>query len=130
MRTLRRASTVVVVALAFLAGCGGPSAHQGGAATYQSVTGMLVRVGGPPPGSPVPLPGRVAANDAAGHEFTAMAGRNGHFQLSLPAGTYRLTGHSPQVWSNGREMLCLAERSLHVAASKPVRGIRVVCSIA
>jgi hypothetical protein len=127
---MRRASTATVAAVAILAGCGGPSAHQGGTATRQSVTGMLVRVGGPAPGSPVPLPGTVAASSAAGHEFTAVAGRNGHFQLSLPAGTYRLTGHSPQVWANGREMLCLAGRSLHVAASKPVRGIRVVCSIA
>ena len=118
---MRCAGTLVVVAVAILTGCSGT-------ATYQPVTGTLVRVGGPSPGSPVPLPGTVAASNAAG-EFTAVAGRNGHFQLSLPAGTYRLTGHSPQVRANGREMLCFAQRSLHVATSKPVRGIRVICSI-
>jgi hypothetical protein len=126
---MRRAGTVAVASVAILTGCGGPSVQQGGTDTHQSVSGMLVRVGGPSPGSPVPLAGTVAASNAAGHEFTAAAARNGHFALSLPAGTYRLTGHSPQVRVNGREMLCLAQQSLHLATSKPVRGIRVVCSI-
>ena len=63
---------------------------------HQTVTGLLVRVGGPAPGSPVPLPGTVVARTPAGGQFTTTTGKNGRFQLSLPPGAYRLTGHSPR----------------------------------
>lgn len=89
---------------------------------------MLVRVGGPAvtaPPKPVPLPGEVVARDAAGQQFTASMGNNGRFELSLPVGTYRLTGHSPQVPGETRR----ASRSVRVTASKPLHNIWVVCSI-
>lgn len=110
---------VVVVSLSILVACGGQPGPR------QSVTGVLIRVGGPAtlshPQNRLPLPGTVVARNAAGHQFTAATGKDGRFELSLPPGRYRLTGHSPQV--------CRASRILHVAKSEPIRNVQVVCSI-
>jgi hypothetical protein len=86
-------------------------------------------VGGPPPGSPVPLPGTIIAKNTAGGQFTTTANNNGRFQLSLPPGTYRLTGHSAQVMANNQQELCIATRTVHVTIRKPLHNIWVVCSI-
>jgi hypothetical protein len=51
------------------------------------------------------------------------------FQLSLPLGTYRLTGHSPQVVADGHPMLCTGTRALDVTKNKPAPSVQVVCSI-
>jgi hypothetical protein len=55
--------------------------------------------------------------------------KNGRFRLSLPFGTYRMTGHSPQVWVGNAQELCLAARKVHLTGREPVRNIQVVCSI-
>jgi hypothetical protein len=75
----------------------------------------------------VPLPGTVVARNAAGGQFTATTGKNGLFQLSLPLGTYRLTGHSPLMQSG--QMQCTAMRAVHVTKSKSIGNVQVVCSI-
>lgn len=97
------------------------------------MAGMLVRVGGPAaksgPPPPLPLPGTVVARDSAGQQFTATAGNDGRFHLSLPPGTYRLTGHSPQVWVNNQQMLCMAQGAIHVTKRRPLRKVWVICSI-
>jgi hypothetical protein len=77
----------------------------------------------------VPLPGQVDARNAAGEQFTAATGKDGRFQLSLPLGTYQLTGRSPEVWGDGQEMPCTAMRTLYVTKDKPIPNIQVVCSI-
>jgi hypothetical protein len=127
---VKKACRVAVGAAAcvsVLAGCSGQPA--GG----QPVTGMLVRVGGPTtktgPPPPLPLPGTVVARNSAGRQFTATAGNDGRFELSLPPGTYRLTGHSPQVWVNNQQMLCMAQAAIHVTKRQPLRKIWVICSI-
>lgn len=112
-----------VASISILTGCSGQTGP------HQTVTGLLVRVGGLAPGSPVPLPGTVVARNTAGGQFTTSTGKNGRFQLSLPLGTYRLTGHSPQVMVNNQQMLCIAERTVHVTRRKPPHNIWVVCSI-
>lgn len=112
-----------VASVSILTGCSGQSGP------HQTVTGLLVRVGGPAPGSPVPLPGTVVARNAAGEQFTTTTGKDGRFQLSLAPGTYRLTGHSPQVMGDGQQLLCRAEQTVHVTRHKPVHNIWVVCSI-
>jgi len=123
MRRVGCVTAAAVASVSILAGCSGqPGPHQ-------SVTGLLVRVGGPAPGSPVPLPGTVVARNAAGGQFTTTTGNNGRFQLSLPPGTYRLTGHSPQVMGDGHQELCRAVRAVHVTRSRPLHNIWVVCSI-
>ena len=111
------------ISILILSSCSGqPGPHQ-------TVTGMLVRVGGPvtlaAPPKPVPLPGEVVARNAMGRQFTAAIGKSGRFELSLPVGTYRLTGHGPQVSGE----TCSASRPLHVTMPKPLHNIRVVCSI-
>lgn len=94
---------------------------------------MLVRSGGPPgkngPPPSLPLPGTIVARDAAGQQFTATAGNDGRFRLSLPPGRYRLTGHSPQVMVNNQQMACSAQAAVQVTERHPVRNISVVCSI-
>lgn len=83
-----------------------------------------MQVGGPAPGSAVPLPGQVKARNPAGDQFTATTGKNGRFQLSLPLGTYRLTGRT-----DGNQLWCTAMRTLHVTKNRPARNIQVVCSV-
>jgi hypothetical protein len=117
----------VAASASMLAGCSGQTANG------QTVTGMLVRVGGPAtrsgPPPPMPLPGMVVARNAAGQQFTATAGNDGRFELSLPPGRYRLTGHSPQVWVNDQQMLCSAQEAIQVTKRRPLHRIWVVCSI-
>lgn len=127
---MNRACCVVAAALAsisILTGCSGRPGPR------QTVTGLLIRVGGPAtlshPQNRLPLPGTVVAQNAAGEQFTTTTGQNGRFQLSLPPGTYRLTGHSPQVMVNNQQMLCTAERTVHVTKRRSLRNIWVVCSI-
>jgi hypothetical protein len=86
-----------------------------------------MRVGGPAPGSPVPLPGTITARAATGRTFTATAGRDGRFTLSLPPGAYRVTGRSPLIQS-GRTA-CPAAVDLHVTRGKRALHVTVVCSI-
>src|SRR5690348_16872419 len=103
---------VLAVGIPVLAGCGASAGASpsnglsGDPANQQAVTGALMRVGGPAPGSPVPLPGTITARAATGRSFTATAGRNGRFRLSLPPGAYRVTGRSPLIQSG--QVACAA----------------------
>ncbi len=112
---------VLAVGIAVLAGCGGNPGY------HQAVSGRFVRVGGPAPGSPFPLPGTITARAATGGTFTATAGPDGRFTLSLPPGAYRVTGRSPLMQSG--QMICAATAELHVSRGKPARPVIVVCSI-
>jgi hypothetical protein len=127
MKKLCCVAAGAVASVLILAGC---SSEPAGSRT---VTGMLVRVGGPPgksgPPPPLPLPGTIVARNAAGQQFTTTAGNDGRFELSLAPGTYRLTGHSPQVWINNQQMLCTAQAAIHVTKRQPLRKIWVICSI-
>ena len=115
------AIVVLAVGLAGLSGCGGNTGY------HQTVRGTFVRVGGPPPGARVALPGTIIARLATGETFTATAGQDGRFELSLPPGTYRVTGRSPLMQSG--QMICAAMAKLHVSRDQPARPITVVCSI-
>jgi hypothetical protein len=83
----RNAVAILALGLAVLASCGGDPGYQ------QAVPGTFVRVGGPAPGSPVPVPGMITARAATGQAFTATAGQNGRFTLSLPPDSYHVTNH-------------------------------------
>ena len=93
----------------------------------QTVTGKFVRVGGPAPGSPVPLPGTITARSVTGQKFTATATRNGRFELFLPPGRYRVTGRSPLMQSG--QMICGATTGLRVTRGKAAGPVTVICSI-
>jgi hypothetical protein len=95
-----------------------------------TVEGQLVREGGPSPGGPVPLPGVVVLG-AIGEDvsYPVDAGADGAFRASVPPGTYSLSGTSPKVLSDGKEMQCLAARPVVVRPGSKARGVRVVCNI-
>jgi hypothetical protein len=116
-----KAIAVLASGIWVLVGCGGSPGY------HQTVPGTFVRVGGPAPGSAVPLPGTINARDVAGKTFTATVGRNGRFTLSLPPGVYHVTGRSPLMQSG--KMICPATADLHVTRGKRPRPVRVVCSI-
>jgi hypothetical protein len=115
------AIALLLVGIAVLASCSGDPGY------HQTVPGKFVRVGGPAPGSPFPLPGTITARAATGETFTATAGRDGRFDLSLPPGTYRVTGRSPLIQSG--QVTCAATRELHVSRGQAARPVTVVCSI-
>src|SRR5437899_1485435 len=103
---MRRIGAALVVGVAILvAGCAG---H---ADSGRAVVGRLVRVGGPAPGLPAPLPGKIEARDSAGNLHSAAVGRSGRFRLSLPPGTYTVTGTSPLI-QDGKAR-CSATKPLH-----------------
>lgn len=112
---------VLIAGISVLAGCGGSPRG------YQTVHGTFVRVGGPALGSPFSLPGTITARAGTGQTFTATAGRNGQFTLSLPPGSYHVTGRSPLMQSG--QMICAATADLRVTHGKPARPITVVCSV-
>jgi hypothetical protein len=74
-----------------------------------------------------PLPGTITARTAMGKTFTATAGRDGRFTLSLPPGAYQATGRSPLMQSG--QMICAATAELQVSRGQPARHVTVVCSI-
>jgi hypothetical protein len=112
---------VLAVGSSVLAACADSPAHR------WIVPGSFVRVGGPAPGSPFPLPGTITARAVTGAVFTATAGQNGHFTLSLPAGSYHVTGRSPLMQSG--QMICAATAELRVTRVEPSGSVAVVCSI-
>lgn len=112
---------VLAVTIFVLAGCGGSPGYQ------QAVRGTFVRVGGPAPGSPFPLPGTITARAATGGTFTATADPKGRFTLSLPPGWYHVTGRSPLIGSG--HAICAATAELHVTRGKAAHRVTVACSI-
>jgi len=74
------------------------------------VSGQLLITGGPAPGKPRPSEGEITATNPNGQSFTASAPATGIFTLHLPAGTYSLTGSSPQ-FGNGKYK-CMARREI------------------
>ena len=112
---------MLAVTISVLAGCGSSPGY------HQAVPGTFLVAGGPAPGSPRPLSGTITARAASGQTFTATAGRNGRFTLSLPPGSYQVTGRSPLMQSG--QMICAATSGLRVARGKPARPVTVVCSI-
>jgi hypothetical protein len=113
-------AVLALVTLA-LVGCGGIPGHR------QTVPGTFERVGGPAPGAPYPLPGTITARATTGETFTATVDHKGHFKLSLPPGSYRVTGRSPLI--QGGQMVCTATAELRVTRRPSSGTVTVVCSI-
>ncbi len=117
----QNAIAVLAATIFILAGCAGSRGDQ------QAVRGTFVRVGGPAPGSPFPLPGTITARAATGGTFMATADPNGRFTLSLPTGRYHVTGRSPLIGSG--HAICAATAELQVTRGKAAHPVTVVCSI-
>ena len=103
----------------------GPGRLRQSSGYHQTVPGTFVRVGARP-GSPFPLPGTITARAATGETFTATAGQDGRFKLSLPPGSYRVTGRSPLMQSG--QTMCAAAAERHIPRSACAL-VTVVCSI-
>ena len=119
------AAALSLTVVSTVAGC----QHSGpGGITAGTVTGRLLRIGGPAPGSPVPLPGMVTATAPGGHpSSTVSVGKNGQFTIrNLPVGRYRLTGTSPLIDSG--HATCRAAHSVRVRTARVSRA-DVICSI-
>ncbi len=98
-----------------------------GQAAESTVTGTLMRVGGPPPGSEVTLPGTVTlveTTTGVRHETTTAP--DGTFRLAVPAGEYTITGTSPQ-YGDGTG-ICAAQETVVVPVSG-IANIPVTCQV-
>lgn len=122
----RRATAATFTLLTFAATAAGctstPTAPPG------SVAGMLLRVGGPAPGAPVPLPGQITATAVeGGSSVTVSVSKDGQYKIHLPPGAYRFTGTSPLI--QDAKMTCSAPHIAHVSSGKTTVGVKVICSI-
>lgn len=110
-------AAVVVVAL-LVAGCGGGSTPP--TAGLVRADGVLVRVGGPPPGAPTALRDVVVRLRDADRSVVAHTDRHGRFSLEVEPGTYRvtITRGGPQTDSGSIQPF---PRVIHVPHSGRVR---------
>ena len=70
------------------AGCGSSSNSGMIAGVFYGMGNVKTHVGG------VPSSGTIRVSSPSG-SFTATAGKNGRFSVTVPAGTYKVTGRSP-----------------------------------
>lgn len=84
-----------------------------------TLSGSLLAIGGPAPGSPRPLAGKVTAE---GHHvsYSATVGPSGRFSLQVAGGVYTLKGSSAQF--NDGTTACLAENPVTVAQGRAVNA--------
>ncbi len=87
----------------------------------------MLLFGGPGPVRPVP--GQVVAVNSAGTQSQVSVEDDGRFSLSLPPGSYQLSGSSPKVTLNGSPVQCSAARPVRITAHRITRGIKVTCSL-
>lgn len=68
--------------------------------------------------------GTVVFVDAHGQRTAVRVPSDGRFSIRIPAGIYAVTGHSPQVLSNGAETICTTAQQtpviVHRGATTPV----------
>ena len=88
-----------------LSGCGGSDEPEASGptapptsppASVGTVQGRLLMVGGPAPGTPDPVPGRLTIK-GAGSTLHADIGKDGKYAIQLAPGRYRITATSPEV---------------------------------
>jgi hypothetical protein len=93
------------LAVVFLAGsaaaCSGQNPAEG------TLTGHLYGVGGPAPGLPRPWPGTVTLAGPGVHRDVPV-GASGTYSVTVPAGRYTVTGHSP-LYGSGTYLCRAAE---------------------
>jgi hypothetical protein len=75
------------------------------APTTGFVSGRLQAVGGPAPGSPRPINGKVTVRGPNGRSYSAKTEADGQFLIQVPVGSYLVTARSPQY--EGGQTMCL-----------------------
>jgi hypothetical protein len=89
------------------------------------VSGHFLRVGGPAPGAPVPLSGRITFTSAQKSVVIKVA-RDGAYTAHLAPGRYAVTGTSPQI--QGGDVSCSVPTTADVVDSRRITA-DVICSI-
>jgi hypothetical protein len=137
---MKRMLVIIGLTAALLAACAGapgPASTRGTASSRGTVTGRFVLEGGPiGPGGrqpgPRPIPGTVQFSDGHHRLVLARVGSSGNFSVSLPAGRYAVSGHSPRVIevSNGasREAPCSQSLSVTVTPRHTTR-VSLTCIV-
>ena len=82
-------------------------------------------VGGPAPGENRAVPGTVTITSASGARCDVPA-VHGSFAVSVPAGSYTVTGHSPSFGDGQYE--CFADGPVAVSSARAV-SVTVVCPV-
>jgi hypothetical protein len=112
---------VAAVCLAgFTAACSGHDPADG------TLTGHLYGVGGPAPGLPRPWPGTVTVTGPGVHRDVPV-GADGSYSVTVPAGRYTVTGHSP-LYGSGT-YLCRATEVATVTGGRTTKA-DVLCQMA
>lgn len=121
MQTHRlRVAIVAAAPLFLLSACSSGSA--GG-----TVSGHLLRVGGPPGAGSPPLNGMVTFTSSSGLDTKVRASASGGFHSVLPVGTYTLTGTSPDL--NDGKLICYSDPTRVTVKSATVTTRDVFCHI-
>jgi len=89
---------LVVALVACLSSCSHPAAPG-------TLAGELSGTGGMPPVIQTPFPGTIHVT-GQGVDTQVPVGADGRFSLTLPAGTYTVVGHSPNLTDNGVQEEC------------------------
>lgn len=103
-----------------IAACSGQNQADG------TLTGHLYGVGGPAPGAPRPWPGTVTLTGPGVHRDVSV-GASGSYSVTVPAGRYTITGHSP-LYGSGT-YLCQAAGAATVASGHTTKA-DVLCQMA
>jgi len=105
-------------------GCGGGSSATSG--EHVRTDGIIVTVGGPPPGSPRPIAGARFEVTGSGETADVRADSHGRFAFDVAPGTYRITitGHAPM---SGAAFMQPRHRTIVVRPSGP--RIRLIVDI-
>jgi hypothetical protein len=86
-----------------------------------AVTGRLLAVGGPAPGTAHPIGGTVTVTNLDTQlQRTVVANNDGRFSTAVPPGPYHLEAHSPS-YLDGK-VACQADGPLTVVANRPARA--------
>jgi hypothetical protein len=108
--------TICATLLALLAAC-----TNSDDAALATISGRLLAVGGPAPGTARPLPGTVTLENTATHSTTLLrVGQDGRYTTSVGAGTYKIVGHSPLYGSGKYE--CKSPKTVTTAANAKARA--------
>jgi ABC-type phosphate transport system substrate-binding protein len=112
--------------LVLLAVCGCSNGTAASARQTGTIDGDFLRVGGPAPGAPVPLAGRVSLTAVGRDAVTVMVGANGKFSVTLPIGNYKLLGTSPAI--GGGNGPCSRTVSVTVRPHERVH-VQAICDV-
>ena len=115
-----------MIGLAVAAVClGGFTACSGRNPAEGTLTGHLYGVGGPAPGLPRPWPGTVTLTGPGVHRDVPV-GASGSYSVTVPAGRYTITGHSPRYGSG--TYLCRATGAAAVTSGHTAKA-DVLCQM-